>query len=34
MLERLGRFTVRRRRWILVGTLGALVVAGAFGGKV
>src|SRR5712691_4504437 len=34
MLERLGRFTVRRRRWILVATLGALVFAGAFGGKV
>src|SRR2546426_10200761 len=34
MLGRLARFTVHRRRWILVGTLVALVVAGAFGGSV
>ncbi len=34
MLERLGRFTVRRRRWILIGTLIGVVVAGAFGGSV
>jgi RND superfamily putative drug exporter len=30
----LGEFTVRRRRWILVGTLLLAVAAGAFGGKV
>jgi RND superfamily putative drug exporter len=34
MLERLGRFTVRRRRWILVGTVIGVIVAGAFGGSV
>src|SRR5712691_10252133 len=34
MLERLGRFTVRRRRWILIGTVIGVVVAGAFGGSV
>src|SRR5918996_1910100 len=34
MLERLGRFTVRRRRWILIGTVVGLIVAGAFGGSV
>src|SRR6266536_2020175 len=34
MLERLGRFTVRRRRWILIGTLIGVVVTGAFGGSV
>src|SRR6266540_4026305 len=34
MLHRLGEFTVRRRRWILVGALVFFVAAGAFGGKV
>jgi RND superfamily putative drug exporter len=34
MLERLGRFTVRRRRWILIGTVIGLIMAGAFGGSV
>src|SRR5437660_1815790 len=34
MLERLGRFTVRRRRWVLAGTLVAFLAAGAFGGSV
>jgi RND superfamily putative drug exporter len=34
MLDRLGRFTVRRRKWILVGTVIGVVVAGAFGGSV
>lgn len=34
MLERFGRFTVRRRRWILIGTVIGLIVAGAFGGSV
>jgi RND superfamily putative drug exporter len=34
MLRRLGRFTVRRRRWVLVTTLVGVVVAGAFGGGV
>lgn len=34
MLRRLGHFTVRRRRWILVGTLLFVLVAGAFGGNV
>jgi len=34
MLERMARFTVRRRRWVLAGTLVALVAAGAFGGGV
>src|SRR5438309_2012498 len=34
MLSRLARFTVRRRRRILVGSLIALVLAGAFGGSV
>jgi RND superfamily putative drug exporter len=34
MLDRLGRFTVRRRKWILVGTVIGIVVAGAFGGSV
>jgi RND superfamily putative drug exporter len=34
MLERLGRFAVRRRRWILVGTMAGVVLAGAFGGSV
>src|SRR5918992_3374311 len=32
MLGRLGAFAVRRRRWVLVGTMVAAVVAGAFGG--
>jgi RND superfamily putative drug exporter len=30
----LGRFTVRRRRWILIGSVIGVVVAGAFGGSV
>src|SRR6266542_3069850 len=34
MLERLGRFTVRRRRGILIGTVIGVVVAAAFGGSV
>src|SRR5918992_535967 len=34
MLRRLGRFTVRRRRWVLAGTLVAVVVAGALSGGV
>src|SRR5688572_31553140 len=34
MLQRLGWFTVRRRRWVLAGTLVALVVSGALGGGV
>jgi putative drug exporter of the RND superfamily len=34
MLERLGRFTVRRRRWILIGTVIGVIAAGAFGGSV
>ena len=34
MLRNLGRFTVRRRRWILVATLVFLGVAGALGGNV
>jgi RND superfamily putative drug exporter len=34
MLERLGRFAVRRRRWILVGTAIGVVLAAAFGGSV
>ncbi|MQA99958.1 MAG: MMPL family transporter [Actinobacteria bacterium] len=34
MLGRLGRFTVARRRWILLSTLVGLVVAGAYGGGV
>jgi RND superfamily putative drug exporter len=34
MLSRLGRFTVRRRRWVLVGTLIGVLVAGALGGGV
>src|SRR5439155_17504489 len=34
MLGRLAEFTVRRRRWILIGSLIALVLAGAFGGSV
>jgi RND superfamily putative drug exporter len=33
-MERLGRFTVRRRRWILAGALLFVVLAGAFGGNV
>ena len=32
MLGRLGRFTVRRRRWVLVGTLVGFLVAGVLGG--
>jgi putative drug exporter of the RND superfamily len=34
MLRRLGWFTVRRRRWVLAGTLAGIVLAGAFGGGV
>lgn len=34
MLQRLGEFTVRRRRWVLVATLLAVIVAGALGGGV
>ena len=34
MLRRLGHFTVRRRRWILVGSLLFLLAAGALGGNV
>ncbi|MGH2636777.1 MAG: MMPL family transporter, partial [Actinomycetota bacterium] len=34
MLRRLGTFTVRRRRWVIAGTLVAVVVAGALGGGV
>ena len=34
MLRRVGEFTVRRRRWILVGALVVFAAAGAFGGKV
>src|SRR4051812_43522575 len=34
MLRRLGEFTVRRRRWVLISALVFFVAAGAFGGKV
>jgi len=34
MLRKLGWFTVRRRRWVLAGTLAGVVLAGAFGGGV
>src|ERR687891_1036394 len=34
MLSRLGRFTVRRRRWVIVSTLLGVVVAGVVGGGV
>ncbi|MGH2686242.1 MAG: MMPL family transporter, partial [Actinomycetota bacterium] len=34
MMRALGRFTVRRRRWVLVGTLVGVIAAGAFGGGV
>jgi RND superfamily putative drug exporter len=34
MLGRVGRFTVRRRRWVLAGTLAGVVAAGFFGGGV
>ncbi len=34
MLERLGRFAVRRRRAVLVGTVIGVILAGAFGGSV
>ena len=34
MLRRLGHFTVRRRRWILIGTLLFVLLAGALGGNV
>src|SRR2546422_10847004 len=33
MLQRLGRFTVRRRRWVLIGTVIGVILAGAFGGS-
>ncbi len=33
-MERLGRFTVRRRRWILVAAVLGVVLAGALGGNV
>src|SRR5439155_23538929 len=34
MLERLGRFAVRRRRWVLIGTVIGVILAGAVGGSV
>ncbi|MEA2497777.1 MAG: putative drug exporter of the superfamily, partial [Actinomycetota bacterium] len=34
MFDRLGAFTVRRRRWILVATAVFFVLAGAVGGGV
>jgi RND superfamily putative drug exporter len=34
MLERLGHFTVRRRRWIIVGTVIGVILAGSLGGSV
>jgi putative drug exporter of the RND superfamily len=34
MLERLGHFLVRRRRWVLVGTAITIVLAGVFGSSV
>ncbi len=34
MLERLGHFLVRRRRWVLIGTLVTILLAGFFGGNV
>ena len=34
MLAALGRFAVRRRRWMLAGTVAAVVVVGALGGGV
>jgi putative drug exporter of the RND superfamily len=34
MLRRLGWFMVRRRRWVLAGTLVGVLLAGAFGGGV
>src|SRR5437762_1316616 len=34
MLERVGRFAVRRRRRILIGTVIGVILAGAFGGSV
>ncbi len=33
-MERLGRFAVRRRRWILLSALAGIVAAGVFGGNV
>jgi RND superfamily putative drug exporter len=33
-MERLGRFTVRRRRWILFAAIAGVVAAGALGGNV
>jgi len=33
-MERLGRFAVRRRRWILIAGLAGIALAGAFGGNV
>src|SRR3954465_3489388 len=34
MLRRLGEFSVRRRRWVLVSALIFFLAAGAFGGRV
>jgi RND superfamily putative drug exporter len=34
MLKRLGRFAVRRRRAVLIGTVIGVILAGAFGGSV
>ncbi len=34
MLERLGHFVYRRRKWVLIGTVAFLLLAGAFGGNV
>ncbi len=34
MLERLGHFVYRRRKWVLIGTLVTVLLAGAFGGNV
>ena len=34
MLQRLGRFTIRRRRLVLLGAVGFVVLAGALGGGV
>ena len=34
MLERLGHFLYARRKWVLIGTLVVVVVAGVFGGNV
>jgi putative drug exporter of the RND superfamily len=34
MLERLGHFVYRRRKWVLIGTLATVLLAGALGGNV